>query len=321
MINCFEINDALQLVALAPERAPEACQAADARVWVDLHSEESGQVEEWLDALRVGGLPRQLLLDAHDHPGFYPLKEALFFVIPMVPGTPEPTDADQLAIFCRESLLLTVHGHSYLDPRHLDTIGDAESWLPERSIAGLLSAIMIDLSLDDLRRERGLRSSIEALEVRMDRDPETIDAEEILAARNELLLLGSVISDQCPVLQALGKIDKPYFRLRDAQEYMACALANLQSVDGSLTWLDQRVTALRAGFQMHAQEKTNRRLGMLTILSAIFMPITLLAGIWGMNFESMPELKYTFSYPLALGVMAMIGTGMYFFFRRTGWFD
>ncbi len=102
---------------------------------------------------------------------------------------------------------------------------------------------------------------------------------------------------------------------------MNWALVNLQAADKSLRWLDERVGALRSGFQMHAQEKTNRRLGMLTILSAIFMPITLLAGIWGMNFETMPELKYSFAYPVALGLMAVIGTGMYLFFRRTGWFD
>jgi magnesium transporter len=72
---------------------------------------------------------------------------------------------------------------------------------------------------------------------------------------------------------------------------------------------------------MHAQDKTNRRLNMLTILSAIFMPVTLLAGIWGMNFELMPELRYRFAYPVALGLMVAVGMGMYRFFRRTGWLD
>ena len=76
-----------------------------------------------------------------------------------------------------------------------------------------------------------------------------------------------------------------------------------------------------AGFEMHAQDKTNRRLNMLTILSAIFMPITLLSGIWGMNFEFMPELKYTFAYFLALGFMSLVGWAMYFLFRRKGYFD
>jgi magnesium transporter len=102
---------------------------------------------------------------------------------------------------------------------------------------------------------------------------------------------------------------------------MNCALANLQAIERSLDRLGERIGALRTGFQMHAQDKTNRKLGMLTILSAIFMPITLLTGIWGMNFETMPELKYAFSYPMALGLMALIAAGMYRFFRRGGWFD
>jgi magnesium transporter len=60
---------------------------------------------------------------------------------------------------------------------------------------------------------------------------------------------------------------------------------------------------------------------MLTILSAIFMPVTLLASIWGMNFATMPELGLPYAYPIALGVMVAVGSGMYLFFRKTGWFD
>jgi len=60
---------------------------------------------------------------------------------------------------------------------------------------------------------------------------------------------------------------------------------------------------------------------MLTILSAIFMPKTLVAGIWGMNFRTMPELSHRFGYPIALGLIALVGWGMFFYFRRTGWFD
>lgn len=61
---------------------------------------------------------------------------------------------------------------------------------------------------------------------------------------------------------------------------------------------------------------------MLTVLSAIFMPITLLAGIWGMNFSHMPELGLPHAYPLAIGLMLAIGTGMYFSFAVVaGWID
>jgi magnesium transporter len=40
-----------------------------------------------------------------------------------------------------------------------------------------------------------------------------------------------------------------------------------------------------------------------------------------MNFESMPELRHPFSYPIALGFMVLIGSGMYLYFRKTGWFE
>jgi magnesium transporter len=102
---------------------------------------------------------------------------------------------------------------------------------------------------------------------------------------------------------------------------MNCALVNLRAADGSLEWLDGRISSLRSGFDMHAQDKTNRRLNMLTILSAIFNPATLLAGIWGMNFVTMPELSFPFGYPIALGLMALTGWGMFFYFHRHGWLD
>jgi magnesium transporter len=61
-------------------------------------------------------------------------------------------------------------------------------------------------------------------------------------------------------------------------------------------------------------------MGVLSILSAIFMPSTLLAGIWGMNFHNMPELAYANAYPIALGAMMLLGSGMYLYFRSRGWF-
>ena len=119
----------------------------------------------------------------------------------------------------------------------------------------------------------------------------------------------------------MSQTRKAFFSFDDAEEYMNCALVNLQAVDGSLDWLDGRISALRSGFDMHAQDETNRRLNVLTILSAIFNPATLLAGIWGMNFVNMPLLGNPYGYYVAMSIMVIIGVLMYLFFRRGGWFD
>ena len=105
------------------------------------------------------------------------------------------------------------------------------------------------------------------------------------------------------------------------QEFLLCALANLQAADRTLHWLGGRIDVMRALVDMQAQDKTNRRLARLTVLSTIFMPMTFLAGIWGMNFENMPGLRFRFGYQIAISSMLFIGAAMYGYFRKKGWFD
>jgi magnesium transporter len=57
----------------------------------------------------------------------------------------------------------------------------------------------------------------------------------------------------------------------------------------------------------------------LTIVSAIFIPLTFIAGLYGMNFENMPELKKKNGYFVVLAVMFAIGTILFFYFLRRGW--
>ncbi len=75
-------------------------------------------------------------------------------------------------------------------------------------------------------------------------------------------------------------------------------------------------------FNLHytvTSEKTNNVVTKLTIISAIFLPLTLIAGIYGMNFKYMPELNNPLAYPITLGVMGLIVVGELIYFRRKGW--
>jgi magnesium transporter len=65
--------------------------------------------------------------------------------------------------------------------------------------------------------------------------------------------------------------------------------------------------------------KMNEVMKVLAGISTIFMPMTLVAGIYGMNFKFMPELEQTWGYPMALGVMGLIGVGVWAFFRARKW--
>lgn len=65
--------------------------------------------------------------------------------------------------------------------------------------------------------------------------------------------------------------------------------------------------------------KTNEIMKVLTQISTIMLPLTFIAGIYGMNFDVMPELRWTFGYPFALGLMALTAGGLIVWFRRRHW--
>ena len=65
--------------------------------------------------------------------------------------------------------------------------------------------------------------------------------------------------------------------------------------------------------------RINAVMKVLTIIATIFMPLTLLAGVYGMNFKYMPELEWHWGYPLIMLFMAFIGIFMLLYFRRKKW--
>ncbi|CAM3151896.1 magnesium/cobalt transporter CorA [Paenibacillus lupini] len=78
---------------------------------------------------------------------------------------------------------------------------------------------------------------------------------------------------------------------------------------------------LRDSFMSYSSNRMNSIMKTLTVITTIFMPLTFLAGIYGMNFNNMPELSWHWGYFGLIGFMVLIGAGMYVWFRRKGWFD
>jgi len=143
--------------------------------------------------------------------------------------------------------------------------------------------------------------------------------------RRELLLLrravwplremiGSLARDDCEGLVSRKTV--PY--LRDCQDHAAQLMDVLESCR-------ELSTALMDAYISSVALRTNDVMRVLTIMSTIFIPLTFIAGIYGMNFDpstsplNMPELRWPLGYPFALGLMAITALALVFFFRRKGW--
>jgi len=66
-------------------------------------------------------------------------------------------------------------------------------------------------------------------------------------------------------------------------------------------------------------QRLNEVMKVLTVIATLFIPLTFIASIYGMNFEYMPELKWRWGYPAALGLMALVASGLIYSFKRRGW--
>ena len=92
----------------------------------------------------------------------------------------------------------------------------------------------------------------------------------------------------------------------------------IQVIDTLETYRDL-VSGLIDMYMTNVSNKMNEVMKVLTIMATIFIPLTFLAGIYGMNFEFMPELKWHYSYPILLLSMMIILIGMLLFFKRKKW--
>jgi magnesium transporter len=82
----------------------------------------------------------------------------------------------------------------------------------------------------------------------------------------------------------------------------------------------ESISSLTDGYHTALSNDMNGVMKVLTIIATIFIPLTFIAGIYGMNFTHMPELTVPWAYPAVLGVMAAVAAVMLLFFRWKRWF-
>ncbi len=159
---------------------------------------------------------------------------------------------------------------------------------------------------------------IESLEEELMANPDTGTLEWIHALKRELIFLRKSVWPLREVIGALerGETDlvqeRTLFFLRDVYDH------TIQVIDTIETFRDM-VAGMLDIYLSSLSNRMNEVMKVLTIIATIFIPLTFIAGIYGMNFENMPELKWPWGYPLIWGLMAAVSVGMLCFFRKKKW--
>ena len=185
--------------------------------------------------------------------------------------------------------------------------------------ADYLAYSMIDAVVDSyfmILEKLGER--IELLEEELISDPATKTLQEIHYLKREMIFLRKAV---WPLREVIGMMmrgessliqDSMKIYLRDVYDH------TIQVIDTVETLRDM-VTGMLDIYLSSVSNRMNAVMKVLTIIATIFIPLTFIVGVYGMNFKYMPELEWRFGYPMLWLVMIVIGISMLMVFRRKKW--
>ncbi len=163
-----------------------------------------------------------------------------------------------------------------------------------------------------------LGERMDDLETRLLEDASPKILPEIFDIKRELLFLRKSVWPMREILSSLERGESPLISaetrvfLRDAYDH---TIHVMETID---IFRDMESGSVET-YLSSLSYRQNEVMRMLTIIATFFLPLTFLAGVWGMNFVTMPELKWPFGYALAWGVMLVIAAGMVVYFRKKKW--
>ncbi|MBI2568609.1 MAG: magnesium/cobalt transporter CorA [Candidatus Schekmanbacteria bacterium] len=266
------------------------------------------------------------VVSVHQRPKAEAYGELLFTVLPM-PSSTEPLTTEQVSLFLGRSFVLTFQEEerpgdvfSPVRDRLRRGVGTLRSAGP-----GYLAYALVDALIDSYFPVlEGFGERLEALEEEVLTSGDASSVRRIHAARHDLLALRRAVWPLREVLTEIQRQDNSPFDAETRLHLRDCHDHVVQILDFVETYREV-VSGLLEIYMTSVSNRMNEIMKVLTIISTLFMPLSFIAGVYGMNFDretspwNMPELGWYLGYPLALGLMLGVALALLAFFRHRKW--
>ena len=320
LINCVAYQQGKKLADIEVAAISDYLKHKDCFVWVAL---KDASDEELLEMQREFGLHELAVEDArhgHQRPKIEEYGDTVFAVMHMIELS--PTDEllkGEVCVFVGPNFVLSVRSRSTLGFLGVRERAEREVHLLRHGASFVFYALMdavVDRYfpiIDEMEDE------LEAIEEEIfESGSARQNIERLYALKRRL---GVVRHAVVPLMEATGKLfggrvppvcerSQDYFR--DVYDHLVRSNATLEALRETI------VTAIQVNLSMVTIEE-GETTKQLAAWAGIFAVATAFVGVWGMNFQHMPELGWTWGYPLALGVIAAVCSVMYWRFRKAGW--
>ena len=327
IVNCAVYEDGKRLDEPLP--LPQAYERARSTpngfVWIGLHEPTFDEFQEVEEVLGLHPLAVEDAVHAHQRPKIERYaasasggaSDDTLFVVLITARYADPDEVVELGevmLFIAEHFVVTVrHGEAgSLANTRKDLEADHAKlcWGP----SSVLHAVM-DRIVDEYEVTlRGVDNDIDEIESQVFSGNRSNHAERIFKLKREAIDFRKGVR---PLVESLDEVAdeipadaRPYFR--DVHDHVLRVVEHLDTYDGIL------VSALNANLaQVGVQQNEDMR--KISAFAGMLAVPTMIAGIYGMNFDTMPELRWYFGYPLSVAVMALAVFGLYVNFKKRGW--
>ncbi|MFH1454222.1 MAG: magnesium/cobalt transporter CorA [Armatimonadota bacterium] len=303
------------------EKARELYLKKNTIFWLDIESTSSKESEDILgNIFKFHPLAIEDCISSTHHPKLDNYGEYLFLIVHGV--TPLAKSADfntnEVDIFISKNFLITFHNKS------LDFINNTMSRIEknpailEEGPSRILYYLMDCMVETYTPVVEALDKAIDGIENEIFENPTDSTLNKTFRLKRKLMRLKRTASYQREVFLELSRTTSPVIEkdmliyFRDVYDYL------LRFSDIADSYRDIVTSAIDTYLSV-VSNKMNSIMKVLTIIATIMMPLTLIAGIYGMNFDYMPELKIKYAYFIVLGIMGITTIFMLYVFKKKKW--
>jgi magnesium transporter len=230
---------------------------------------------------------------------------------------PKTLKTEEIGIVVGPNYVITVYKK---EPPFLDRVYGKLEQLGERmKHPGDILHYILDHCVDDYTDiTDSIETRIEKMEKGIYRHPGIRIAPDIFSLKRSLHQLRRILSEERSILGQISHTSFPYSR-EETVVYFIDIYDHVSRVVDSLDTFRESLTGLLELQMSMKSDRMNEIMKTLTIISTVFLPLTFIVGLYGMNFKDIPELQWPFGYAYVWGLMLAVTAGLWWYFKKRKW--
>jgi magnesium transporter len=307
---------------LSLHEAVSARGAPEAFVWIGLYEPSEDEFDSIRREFALHDLAVEDAIHAHQRPKLEVYGETVFIVLKTARyiDPEEVVRLGEILIFLGSDFIITVRHGEASSLKQVRFRLEADPALLKCGPGAVLHAI-VDQVVDDYAPALfGLGEDIDEIEDEVFSGSRTNPAERIYKLKRETLEFNKATG---PLVKPIDGLARGHYELihPEVRAYFGDVNDHLLRIHDQLESYRDLLTSILEANLAQVTVRQNQDVRTISAFVAIVAVPTMIAGIYGMNFAHMPELHWTFGYPLVIGLMVAICFGLYRYFKRVGWLE